>query len=151
MSASDSASAGTSGRAGGDSGSDFQSRRDHPDDIFDSCLEFMGSYVTKSLRVKYDKWQKLVTAEESKVISSIKLTTKKIIVFINFNVLTLTSNLYLSSPAVDGYAMDRKSEQADALHHIESLRGAGCPRWSRQGLSVQELLLYPQDDPVALL
>lgn len=27
----------------------------------------MGSYVTKSLRIKYDKWQKLVTAEESKV------------------------------------------------------------------------------------
>lgn len=39
----------------------------HPDDILDSCLEFMGSFVTKSLRVKYDKWQKLVTAEDSKV------------------------------------------------------------------------------------
>ena len=27
----------------------------------------MGSYITKSLRVKYDKWQKLVTAEDSKI------------------------------------------------------------------------------------
>lgn len=42
-----------------------------PDDIMDSCLEFMGSFVTKSLRVKYDKWQKLVTAEDSRVCVSI--------------------------------------------------------------------------------
>lgn len=41
-----------------------------PDDVHDNCLEFMGSYVTKSLRVKYDKWQKLVTAEESKARTS---------------------------------------------------------------------------------
>lgn len=37
----------------------------------DSCLEFMGSFVTKSLRVKYDKWQKLVTSEDSRVCVSI--------------------------------------------------------------------------------
>lgn len=41
--------------------------RDDPDDVMESCFEFMGSYVTKSLRVKYDKWQKLVTSEETKV------------------------------------------------------------------------------------
>lgn len=41
----------------------------HPDaeDVLESCLEFLGLYVTKSLRIKYDKWQKLVTADESKV------------------------------------------------------------------------------------
>lgn len=51
------------------SADDTASRRgdDDPEDILESCLEFMGSYVTKSLRIKYDKWQKLVTAEESKV------------------------------------------------------------------------------------
>lgn len=41
----------------------------HPDaeDVLESCLEFLGLYVTKSLRIKYDKWQKLVTADDSKV------------------------------------------------------------------------------------
>lgn len=40
---------------------------DEDPDVVDSCLEFMGNYVTKSLRIKYDKWQKLVTSDEYKV------------------------------------------------------------------------------------
>lgn len=58
MSAQDLMAAGTS--------SDLSARPD-AEDVLESCLEFLGSYVTKSLRLKYDKWQKLVTADESKV------------------------------------------------------------------------------------
>lgn len=59
-------------------GGEGPSRRQyHPDDILDSCLEFLGVFVTKSLRVKYDKWQKLVTAEDSKVNRSLWEIFKK--------------------------------------------------------------------------
>lgn len=56
--------------SGQDGNLDGASRRHgdtDPDDILDSCLEFLGAFVTKSLRVKFDKWQRLVTSEEAKV------------------------------------------------------------------------------------
>lgn len=65
MSTRDSSAGTGSGAAGG--AESLPPRNEDPEDILDSCLEFMGTYVTKSLRVKYDKWQKLVTSEDTKV------------------------------------------------------------------------------------
>lgn len=60
---------GDNGAATGSNGSNTTGSRstDEEADVTDAVLDFLGCYITKSLRMKYDKWQKLLHADDSKV------------------------------------------------------------------------------------